>query len=326
MLISNSCDGLVLYLEMLRRKFPDCEVVAYYLGSDQNEQAYAFVRVSLSSGRRSHLDSTTLAYGLEKRNVTSGLSLSDDLSSVAHTRGRTVMRPAVPILKKSKPDKQSRSPTVKVWKGKDIELGKLQEALQAASKDCIAEGKRHKLPVFLKEYRPEDRFGRRKSLICDDPSDSDSDDEDEGDDLVRDVEDEVEQQPCSSTTLVETTIFGKINARTAENLLLNGGRSRLKGSSREAKFTDDSFGVASDIRMFRLTACSCKQMITKGLILTLTTFSDSSKSVRGEVRFISYKNAPLQFYCKAHSPIKSRTSGGVTVWLLVNKLYIRCIV
>ena len=104
-----SCDGLVLYLEMLRRKFPDCEVVAYYLGSDQNEQAYAFVRVSLSSGRRTNLDATTLAYGLEKRNVTSGLSLSSDLSSVAHTRGRTVMRPAVPVLlAKSKPDKQSK--------------------------------------------------------------------------------------------------------------------------------------------------------------------------------------------------------------------------
>jgi hypothetical protein len=100
-----------------------------------------------------------------------------------------VMRPAVPVLlAKSKPDKQSKSSTVKEWKGKDIELGKLKEALQSASKDCIDEGKRHKLPVFLKEYRSEDRFGNRKSLLCDDQLDSDSDDdEDTGDQLVHDV-------------------------------------------------------------------------------------------------------------------------------------------
>jgi hypothetical protein len=78
--------------------------------------------------------------------------------------------------------------------------------------------------------------------------------------------------------------------------------------------------------MFRVAACSCKQIITKGRVLTLKTFSDSSKSARGEVRFISYKNAPLQFYCKTHSPIESKASGGVTVYLLVKGLYVRCIV
>ena len=31
-----ACDGLILYLEMLRRSFPDVPITSYYLGSDQN--------------------------------------------------------------------------------------------------------------------------------------------------------------------------------------------------------------------------------------------------------------------------------------------------
>ena len=64
-----SCDGLVLYLEMLRKKFPDAVITTYFLGSDQNEQLYAFKRVSYSHGRSRNLDAITIAYGIERRNV-----------------------------------------------------------------------------------------------------------------------------------------------------------------------------------------------------------------------------------------------------------------
>ena len=39
-----ACDGLILYFQLLKDKFPDAEIVCYYLGSDPNEQVYAYIR------------------------------------------------------------------------------------------------------------------------------------------------------------------------------------------------------------------------------------------------------------------------------------------
>ena len=99
-----SCDGLVLYLEMLRKKFPDAVITTYFLGSDQNEQLYAFIRVSYSHGRSRNLDAITIAYGIERRNVWSELSITNDNSVIAHTRGRSVFRPELKIAGENEVD------------------------------------------------------------------------------------------------------------------------------------------------------------------------------------------------------------------------------
>ena len=45
-----SCDGMILYFMILRDQFPDAEIVTWFLGSDQNEPLFAWIRVSLSCG------------------------------------------------------------------------------------------------------------------------------------------------------------------------------------------------------------------------------------------------------------------------------------
>ena len=52
-----TCDGLVLYLTLLKMQFPGAEIVTWYLGSDPNEQLFAFIKVSYSSGRSRNMDS-----------------------------------------------------------------------------------------------------------------------------------------------------------------------------------------------------------------------------------------------------------------------------
>ena len=80
-------------METLRRKFPDATITTYYLGSDQNEQGFAFVRTSFAGGRSRNLDAGKMAYGIERWNVRSELSLEEDRSVCANTREKTVLRP-----------------------------------------------------------------------------------------------------------------------------------------------------------------------------------------------------------------------------------------
>ena len=70
-----ACDGLILYIQLLMKKYPDAEITTYHLGSDQNEQLFAFIRTSYAGGGSKNLDAATMAYGIEKRNVRSELSL-----------------------------------------------------------------------------------------------------------------------------------------------------------------------------------------------------------------------------------------------------------
>ena len=87
---------MIFYITLLIKKYPDSVLTTELLGSDQNEQLFAFFRTSYAGGRSRNLDAATLAFGTEKKNVRSELSLPDDRSVVAHTRGRTLMRPTVP--------------------------------------------------------------------------------------------------------------------------------------------------------------------------------------------------------------------------------------
>ena len=40
-----SCDALILYFLILKDKFPDIEIVSWFLGSDQNEQLFAYITI-----------------------------------------------------------------------------------------------------------------------------------------------------------------------------------------------------------------------------------------------------------------------------------------
>ena len=78
---------MILYITLLIKKYPDSVLTTKLLGSDQNEQLFAFIRTSYAGGRSRNLDAATLAFGTEKKNV----------------RRRTLMRPTVPspAVKKS---------------------------------------------------------------------------------------------------------------------------------------------------------------------------------------------------------------------------------
>jgi len=87
------------------KRFPDAPVVPHFLGSDSCEQVFAFMRTSRYSGRRTNLDAGVLAYGLERRNVCSGLT--SDPMFTAHTRGQNVLKPVVSLPSESGLDKGS---------------------------------------------------------------------------------------------------------------------------------------------------------------------------------------------------------------------------
>ena len=125
-----ACDGMILYITLLIKKYPDSVLTTELLGSDQNKQLFAFIRTSYAGGRSRNLDAATLAFGIENKNVRSELSIPDDKSVVAHTRGRTLMRPTVPspaVKKSSTSDKNTSEQDPIVWTGKMVEINKQGE-------------------------------------------------------------------------------------------------------------------------------------------------------------------------------------------------------
>ena len=62
------CDGLLMYLLLMKRRFSDCPVVPGILGSDIVEQAFAFARIGVYAGRRTNLEALRLAFSLERMN------------------------------------------------------------------------------------------------------------------------------------------------------------------------------------------------------------------------------------------------------------------
>ena len=317
-----ACDGLILYFQILKKRFPDAEIVSFYLGSDQNEQLFAFVRISFSGGRSRNIDAATLAFGMERRNVRSGLSLTEDNTAIAHTRSRTVLHPAVPLeFNRVKVEVVQKDEGV--WTGSRLSIADLEKALNKATRDCIAEGKRYQFPVFMKVQNPDDRTGtlidKSKDPIM---GDDESDDEevkcqiDNEDDEVPPIFNEWEK---SSDKLLSTKIYGKVNFRKGENLLLNGGRTLISTKSRKSRFQGDAFGMTSDIRIFNQRPCNCKSTIVIGQTVKLPCNSNN-KMIEGEVRYLSYRSAPLKFFCKDHSLIQ----GQPTAWLLQNDMYTRC--
>ena len=133
---------------------------------------------------------------------------------------------------------------------------------------------------------------------------------------MADYEDEPER---SSASYIPTKKFGRIHLKTAEALMLNGGRSRLKGKARVSRFVGDAFGIAADIEQYKAADCGCATATRIGDIKRLTSNSSGQK-VTGEVRFISYNFAPLRVFCSKHTSIKGRP----TAHLLIDDRYVRC--
>ena len=222
---------MIIYITLLIKKYPDSVLTTELLESDENEQLFAFIRTSYAGGRSRNLDAATLAFGIEKKNVRSELSLPDDRSVVAHTRVRTLMRPTVPSpsVKKfyiSVKNTSEQDPIV--WTGKMVEINELVKSMNKGSKNCIQEGKQYRFPVFLRELDPEERTGKRIEDI-------DSIDEC----CYEHDEEELEEEPPSvdfddqdDSNTISTKLYGTLNFKTAENLLLNGGRSTISAKSR----------------------------------------------------------------------------------------------
>ena len=86
-----SIDGLIWYIITVVEKYPDCDVVTWYLTSDSLEQLFAWLRTGIHAGRKTNLDACIIFQGCGKRNHSlcldgDGLHLLEH--SVAHTRGK----------------------------------------------------------------------------------------------------------------------------------------------------------------------------------------------------------------------------------------------
>ena len=74
-----ACDGMILYIMLLIKKYPDSVLTTELLGSDHNEQLFAFIRTSYAGGRSRNLDAATCAVSL--------VFLMIDLSLLTHKDG-----------------------------------------------------------------------------------------------------------------------------------------------------------------------------------------------------------------------------------------------
>ena len=192
------------------------------------------------------------------------------------------------------------------------------------TKDCIEEGKRRKFEVFMKTLDPKhsrrtplDNEAQSEEESSDDDSDNDSDNEEYADPVAFDEED--------NSHVVETKKYGKLHFRTAETLLLNGGKSSIGTKSRKARFLGDVYtGITSDIMAFKQPFCGCSDALQIGTVCSLPKNSDPTNKVRGKISYLSYGHAPLRFYCKKHSVVGAKCK--LVAWVSVRDRYVRCIV
>ena len=318
--IKCTCDGLVLYLITLQKRFKSATVTTYLLGSDANEQLYAWIRTGFFAGRRTNLDAILLAYGCEKRNVRSELALPDDETSYAHSRGRSVLQEEVPLPNETWKGNKEK---IKEWFGKDITTQGIKNAMECGTKALIDDARELDLP-FLKVSEDESVTQLHGADEQMDPAELLDDDLDTS--SAAEAEILVESE---SATLVNTSTFGRMNIRSAETLLLNGGRTTFGARERAGRFYSDPYSVSSSEMMEYHTVkpCTCESLIRKGDIVTLPQLDKDKDGklqfCKGNVRFIctSYR-VPLNFYCPEHFSKR----GTVNVWLFSSSRYVRCTV
>ena len=258
-----------------------------------------------------------LAYGCEKRNVRSELALPDDTTSYAHSRGRSVLREEVPLPNETwKKNKEE----IKEWFGKEITTQGIKNAMERGTKALIDDARELNLP-FLKVSEDEGVTNLHGADEQMDPAELIDDD------LDNSTEAEAETLVESESATVNTSTFGRMNIRSAETLLLNGGRTNLGAKERAGRFYSDPYNVgSSETREYHsVKPCSCTSVIRKGDIVTLPQHDKDKDGklqfCKGNVRFIctSY-SVPLNFYCPDHFSKR----GTVNVWLFSSNRYVRC--
>ena len=141
-------DGLIMYLLTLMTEFPSAPVVTCYVGTDSNEQAFAFIRIGCYAGRRTHLDTLIMAHGLEKLNIRS-LMPGHEPFQIAQTRGRHVLKPAVLLPNEICPEMNTKIGSSPMWYGRDIDAQILRNSMKNAINECILDCQKLKLPFFM---------------------------------------------------------------------------------------------------------------------------------------------------------------------------------
>ena len=161
-----------------------------------------------------------------------------------------------------------------------VEINEPVKSMNKGSKDCIQEGKQYRFPVFLRELDPEERTEKRIEDI-------DSIDEC----CYEHYEEELEEEPLSvdfddqdDSNTISTKLYGTLNFKTAENLLLNGGRSTISAKSRRSRFEGDAFGISSDIKLYFQPDCTVSalvaHMLKSGILELFLKFYHTKSSQR----------------------------------------------
>ena len=308
-------DGLVLYLLTLMQLFPKAPVVPFFLGSDSCEQVFAFIRISRYSGRRTNLDADVLAFGLERRNVCSELTMTEPMFA-AHTRGRQVLKSTVPLPNEVDSDTQT---TPKSFYGKDIKELTLKNTMKKATNDCF----RHCKDLHLDSFITADLNVMPRNVSPHYDLTLLNDDEDANDEELQDQDmAPVEDLPADeSDTSVINTPMGKMHIKTAESIYLNGGKITLGARSRKSRFYGKTVFEGNPFNAFKDSKECCENCISL-VTLSLKTFKDSAVVITGSVRFISIQHHPLKIACPEHT---GKNKFNIWLWVRQQKSYVRCV-
>ena len=321
------CDGLFLYMMLLHKNFPDQLLVPHFHTSDVCEMAFAFIRIGRFFGRRTNVDSVGVCQGLEAKNrsVELATKMEDLNASCAHTRGRSILRPALPLQSEQKLTGGTKPS--KLFRGSEIDQQAIRKAMKDGTKDCLNECKKFNLDVFIDED-PDDpvvqsksdprqvTFGETVQVQYFEPEAEDfSDDEDLSHDNFVNLESEEEAD------FLETSM-GSMSRKRAERVFLNGGGLKIGAKSRSSRFKNKlSRFDANSFKEYTAKKICCRDALLKGKHVRLARFKKPNLAVEGVVAFMSKKSVPFSVCCSTHD------NGNANVWLWVaaEKIYVRCI-
>ena len=105
----------------LKKNFPKAPILPKYLGSDPNEQGFAFVRNGMYEGRRNNIN-----------------TLSRSLIDLQRSTSTTTTLMGLPIQGAAGLD-SSNNPDQPMFYGEDIDLGEMLKHMEQGSKDCLAD-------------------------------------------------------------------------------------------------------------------------------------------------------------------------------------------
>lgn len=276
-----SCDGLILYFSSSSSKEtlpigPDFVFLPWVRCKWTNEQVFAYILVSCCASRKTTLDASTLAYGMEKHNVRSDLSLSEDVTAYGvcpHKRKNCSQANGSAKLERVRKPFQNQRPVIQLsgrvqWLMNRI-FAKLCRAVQITA---LQKGRAGSFLFFfvLMILKIEHRMGTLGDQDC-----------------------STRGWKCwggyrggigwrhawsshvwgwrrgSSKKIVNTLLYLPIRVRIGNSYMgrfiseqprpcssTEGNRkTNIMAMKRQSRFTGDAFGVSSDIRLFNKTPC-----------------------------------------------------------------------